>query len=87
MTVEERFGGAPNQAKEFVRAYGFDITGWPGWTVLRDVYELRSIAAHIRRAPTSPPHAAEALHRIASLRSGDRQARWHPVGQGVGVAA
>jgi hypothetical protein len=47
--------------------------------VLISVYELRSVAAHIRRAPVSPPHAREAALRIASLRAGDRSVRWSAV--------
>lgn len=78
--VEQRFGGSPELLDELLAAYGADPTQQSGWDVLRDVYELRSVAAHIRRAPVSPPHAVEAARRIASLRSGDRHARWYPVG-------
>lgn len=78
--VEVRFGGAPSLLAELLESYGADPTGTDGWLVLRDIYELRSVAAHIRRAPVSPPHAAEAARRIASLRRGDRDARWYAVG-------
>jgi hypothetical protein len=78
--VEERFGGPPGLVEELTAAYGIDVPRGEQWVVLRDIYELRSVAAHIRRAGLSPPHAAEARRRIASLRSGDRRVRWFPVG-------
>jgi Phosphotransferase enzyme family len=80
MMVEERFGGPPELLEELVAAYGVDIARGEQWELLRDIYELRSVAAHIRRAGLSPPHAEEARRRIASLRSGDRRVRWYPVG-------
>ncbi|GAB1646865.1 phosphotransferase family protein [Krasilnikovia sp. MM14-A1259] len=78
--VEPRFGGSPQLLEELLAGYGDDLTGVPGWRVLYDVYELRSVAAHIRRAPESAPHAAQAALRIASLRAGDRTVRWSAVG-------
>lgn len=79
--VEHRFHG-PGHSRDGIRAgYGYDMTEWPKWTIVRDVYELRSIAAHIRRAGEgSQPHLAEALHRVETLRAGDLVARWHAVG-------
>ncbi|MFD6757234.1 MULTISPECIES: phosphotransferase family protein [Micromonospora] len=79
-TAEERFGGSPQLLPQMLGAYGADPTTDPGWRILRDIYELRSVAAHIRRAPFSPPHAREAALRIASLRAGDRTVRWSAVG-------
>ncbi|SCL13139.1 Phosphotransferase enzyme family protein [Micromonospora nigra] len=78
--AEERFGGSPQLLTQMLTAYGADPTLETGWEILRDIYELRSVAAHIRRAPSSPPHAREAALRIASLRAGDRSIRWSPVG-------
>jgi hypothetical protein len=52
---------------DLLDAYGADPTGDPGWPVLISVYELRSVAAHIRRAPVSPPHARQAALRITSV--------------------
>lgn len=78
--VEPRFGGRHELLDELLAGYGTDPTGLSGWQVLCDVYELRSVAAHIRRAPDSPAHAVEAGVRIASLRAGDRSVRWSAVG-------
>jgi aminoglycoside phosphotransferase (APT) family kinase protein len=78
--AERRFGGSAQLLEDLLDAYGADPTGDSGWAVLVDIYELRSVAAHIRRAPVSPPHAREATLRIASLRAGDRTVRWSAVG-------
>lgn len=78
--VEPRFGGSPKMLEELLVAYGTDPRDRPGWQVLCEVFELRSVAAHIRRAPQSAPHAAEAALRISSLRTGDRSIRWSAVG-------
>lgn len=78
--AEDRFGGSSQLLTQLLAAYGADPTTDPGWGILRDIYELRSVAAHIRRAPSSPPHAREAALRIASLHAGDRAVRWSAVG-------
>lgn len=78
--AEPRFGGRTDMLEELLAAYGTDPRERPGWEVLSEVFELRSVAAHIRRAPQSPPHAAEAAVRIASLRTGDRSVRWSAMG-------
>jgi aminoglycoside phosphotransferase (APT) family kinase protein len=74
--AEQRFGGSAQLLADLLDAYGADPTGDPGWPVLISMYELRSITAHIRRAP---PFARQAALRIASLRAGDRSVRWSAV--------
>lgn len=78
--MEPRFGGGAELLEELLVAYGADPRDLPGWRTLCEVFELRSVAAHIRRAPDSPAHAVEAGVRIASLRAGDRSVRWSAVG-------
>jgi Ser/Thr protein kinase RdoA (MazF antagonist) len=63
----------------FLTAYGYSIPTWPGWTLLRDITELHSLGAYIRLAPSKPAAADELHHRIRSLRTGDRSARWHAI--------
>jgi len=76
----DRFGMSAADRAAFAHGYGYDVTTWPGWTVLRDLRELHSLAAYLRLAPTDPPAAAELRHRLASLRSGDRNVAWHALG-------
>lgn len=78
--AEQRFGARPSLLTEVLQAYGADPRSDPAWAILLEIYELRSVAAHIRMAPISPPHAREAMLRIASLRTGDRCIRWSSVG-------
>ncbi|GAB3447731.1 phosphotransferase [Actinophytocola sediminis] len=63
----------------FLTAYGYDLTRWPAWTLLRDIAELHSLASYIRLAPTKPAAAQELTRRVDSLRSGDRSVRWHAI--------
>ena len=77
---DDRFGLPAAERDAFAAGYGHDVTGWAPWTVLRDLRELHSLAAYIRRAPDSPPAAGELARRLVSLRTGDRTARWHAVG-------
>ncbi|MBB5160037.1 phosphotransferase family protein [Saccharopolyspora phatthalungensis] len=64
---------------QFLTAYGYNILDQPGWPVLRDITELHSLGSYIRLAPSKPAAATELHHRIRSLRTGDRSARWHAI--------
>jgi aminoglycoside phosphotransferase (APT) family kinase protein len=75
-----RYGVPAADRAEFAAGYGWDLAGWPEWTVLRDLHELRSLGAYLRRAPTSPPHATELRRRLDSLRTNDRTTPWYAVG-------
>lgn len=72
-----RFGLTKHDRRTFADAYGHDVTAWPGWSVLRDIRELHSLAAYLRAAPTSPPAAAELQHRLRSLGTSNRDTDWH----------
>jgi Ser/Thr protein kinase RdoA (MazF antagonist) len=60
----------------FTRGYGHDLLRWPGWTTLRDISEAHSLASYIRRAPTTPPAAAELACRLHSLRTACSTTSW-----------
>lgn len=60
----------------FTHAYGHNLLTWPDWHTLRDISEAHSLAAYIRRAPTTPIAATELTHRLHSLRTGDRTIVW-----------
>lgn len=72
-----RFGLPAVDRAAFADAYGYDITTWPEWVILRDMRELHSLGSYIRVAPAKPVAAAELQHRIQTLRSGDRTRRWN----------
>lgn len=77
--IPDHFHEPETDRTRFSTVYGYDILGWPGWTLLRDITELHALAAYIRLAPGKPAAADELRHRIRSLLTGDRSARWHAI--------
>jgi Ser/Thr protein kinase RdoA (MazF antagonist) len=63
----------------FLTAYGYDLTRWPSWPLLRDIAELHSLASYIRLAAVKPAARDELARRVGSLRSGDRSIHWRAV--------
>jgi aminoglycoside phosphotransferase (APT) family kinase protein len=63
----------------FLAAYGYDLTHWPSWDLLRDIAELHSLASYIRLAAVKRAAQYELARRLWSLRSGDRSVRWRAV--------
>jgi thiamine kinase-like enzyme len=62
----------------FVRVYGFDITQWPGYPVMRAVREFLMVTWVIQKAAESQQTAAEASKRIKALRTGASRRDWEP---------
>ncbi|WP_197289639.1 phosphotransferase family protein [Saccharothrix sp. NRRL B-16348] len=63
----------------FRNAYGYNLTEWNGWRLLRDLAELHSLASYIRLSPNKPAAATELDIRLRSLRSGNRDVQWRAV--------
>jgi hypothetical protein len=73
-----RVGRSKKERDAFTEAYGWDVTAWPGFPLLREMRDLHTLAAYIDRAAAGDGSAAEELdHRIATIRRGDADARWH----------
>jgi Ser/Thr protein kinase RdoA (MazF antagonist) len=73
ITIEihcRRFGYPEDDYREFCRLYGADIREWPGYSVLRDVRELRMIATNARKSPLGSRGASEVRRRVSQLRAG-----------------
>ncbi|MBT2405052.1 MULTISPECIES: phosphotransferase enzyme family protein [unclassified Streptomyces] len=71
--------GLPAEAYEaFAAAYGWDVRDWEGCAVLRGARETASCAWVAQHAPANPKALAEFRRRVASLRDGDTEMRWHP---------
>lgn len=75
----DSFGWHTSEEYEtFVRGYGFDITQWPGYPVMRAIREFLMVTWIIQGAATSRRVAAEASKRIAALRTGTSRKDWEP---------
>ncbi|WP_405528270.1 aminoglycoside phosphotransferase family protein [Streptomyces avidinii] len=75
--ARDRYGLPAEEYGAFVAAYGWDVRDWAGCAVLRGARETASCAWVAQHAPADPAARAEFRHRVASLRDGDREARWH----------
>ncbi|MFE1411629.1 phosphotransferase enzyme family protein [Streptomyces sp. NPDC085524] len=78
MALQRDRYGLPSGAYEaFTAAYGWDVRDWEGCAVLRGARETASCAWVSQHAPANPKALAEFRRRVASLRAGDRETRWH----------
>jgi hypothetical protein len=79
-TVEihcRRFGYGAAHYEEFATRYGFDVTSWSGYSVLRDLRELRMITTNAKRAAAGTPTLSEVERRVQGLRHGHDYLRWN----------
>ncbi|WP_235618491.1 phosphotransferase enzyme family protein [Embleya scabrispora] len=72
-----RYGLPDGAQRRFARAYGFDVTEWAGYRVLRETRELAATAWVAQHVPGNPAAEEEFHHRVRTLRTGDTEARWH----------
>jgi Ser/Thr protein kinase RdoA (MazF antagonist) len=63
---------------EFVAAYGFDVTQWSGFEVLRGIREFQMTTWLMQNIDHSSDTRAEFEVRVASLRSGNSRRTWRP---------
>ncbi|GAA3023732.1 phosphotransferase family protein [Actinokineospora globicatena] len=71
-----RFGEPAARYRELVEGYGFDVTLWSGFSVLREVRELKLITSVLPIMNSSPEVRPELLRRLRDFRTGDTSARW-----------
>ncbi|WP_371676096.1 phosphotransferase enzyme family protein [Streptomyces sp. NBC_01276] len=74
----DRYGLPADAYRAFTDAYGWDVREWEGCAVLRGARETASCAWVSQHAPSNPKALAEFRRRVASLREGDAETRWHP---------
>lgn len=73
-----RFGRTAAERQQFTQAYGYDVTTWPGFPVLREIRDLHTLASYIRLADDGDEHAGEQLSfRLSTLKAGDDSAPWN----------
>lgn len=71
-----RFGRPAAHQADLAAGYGFDVTDWHGFEVLRDIRDLKIVAGVFPGPGRGPRVAAEFRRRMASLRSGRLHDRW-----------
>lgn len=72
-----RFGRSADDRAAFTEAYGWDVTKWSGFSTLRTMRDLHTIATYIERSNRGDVAASSELrHRVTTLREGDLDARW-----------
>jgi len=72
----QRFGRTPADHHAFAAAYGFDVTEWDGWPVLRDVRELQLVTSVLDNIGGRPDVADQLALRLHSILAGDRTITW-----------
>jgi Ser/Thr protein kinase RdoA (MazF antagonist) len=73
----DRYGRSEQQYREFAGTYGFDVRGWAGYPVLREVRELTMTTWIMQNIGESPAVAAEFALRLAPLRERDFARAWN----------
>ncbi|WP_414638594.1 phosphotransferase family protein [Actinophytocola sp.] len=71
-----RFGEPAGRYRELARSYGFDVTRWKGFPVLRAVRELKLITSVLPILSSRPEVRPEFFRRLTDVRRGDDSARW-----------
>jgi hypothetical protein len=74
----KRMGHPEERYQQLVESYGFDITSWAGFQVLRDLRELKITVGVLPILRSNPRIRGELHRRLKSMRSGDVTAQWAP---------
>jgi hypothetical protein len=72
----ERFGDPAGRYRLLVETYGFDVTSWPGFPVLRAVRELKLTTSVLPILRSHPTVRGELRRRLDDLRDGRTDIRW-----------
>jgi Ser/Thr protein kinase RdoA (MazF antagonist) len=72
-----RFHHRTDHHRQLAEAYGFDVTRWAGFTVLRELRELKLAAVGMPIARDTQSRM-ELRRRLRSIRTGDTTTQWTP---------
>jgi aminoglycoside phosphotransferase (APT) family kinase protein len=72
----ERFGDPAGRYRMLADGYGFDVTSWAGFPVLRAVRELKLTTSVLPILRSHPCVREELRRRLADLRNGCTGSRW-----------
>jgi aminoglycoside phosphotransferase (APT) family kinase protein len=73
-----RFGYPPQDYRELVDGYGFDVMRWPGFEVLRQARELKLVTVALPLLRSNPQVRAQFGVRMQTFRDGCQATRWDP---------
>jgi hypothetical protein len=73
-----RFGHPESWQRELATTYGFDVTRWDGFDVLRAVRELKLTTSVLPILRSNPDVRTEFSRRLRSFRQGDPDTGWAP---------
>ncbi|MEV0677029.1 aminoglycoside phosphotransferase family protein [Actinosynnema sp. NPDC050436] len=73
-----RFGHPARWYRQLAGVYGFDVTRWAGFPVLRDVRELKLTTSVLPILRSNPDVRDELRRRLVALRVGDTTTPWSP---------
>jgi aminoglycoside phosphotransferase (APT) family kinase protein len=73
----ERFGDPAGRYRMLVDTYGFDVTSWAGFPVLRAVRELKLTTSVLPILRSHPTVRGELRRRLDDLRGGRTDIRWN----------
>ncbi|HVN11586.1 MAG TPA: aminoglycoside phosphotransferase family protein [Kineosporiaceae bacterium] len=73
-----RFDYGTGLQAEFARAYGVDVTAWPGFPALRRVRELQLVTSVLPVLEANPALRPQWRVRLETLRRRDSSVRWTP---------
>lgn len=80
---QRRFRRPRGIQDDLVSAYGFDVTGWSGWPVLRRLRELKLVTSALPVLASQPVIAERWRQRMRSLDDGDDRV-WTPYSRNPG---
>lgn len=72
----ERFGDPAGRYRMLADVYGFDVTGWDGFAVLRAARELKLVTSVLPILRSHPQVRGELLRRLGDLRAGRAGSDW-----------
>ena len=73
-----RMGYPASWHEELAEAYGFDITSWEGFAILRELRELKITTGVLPILRSNPSVRQQVEWRLRTIREGDLDTQWAP---------
>jgi hypothetical protein len=71
-----RFNYPDDDHSLIVARYGFDVTTWEGFPVLRRIRELKLVTSVVPVLRSNPDIREQWQHRLTTFKHGDGDAKW-----------